>query len=44
MAWRSVMDYADETMRSIVHGPGGDAARAALPMGVARKAWAEMQR
>eukprot|EP01043_Picozoa_sp_COSAG02_P108436 COSAG02_NODE_44473_length_366_cov_0.505618_1_plen_35_part_01 len=35
------MDYADEKMRGIANGPGGDAARAALPLEVAGKAWAE---
>ena len=38
------MDYADEKMRGIADGPGGDAARAALPLKVAEKAWMEMQR
>lgn len=41
---RSAMDYADEKMRGIANGPGGDAARAVLPMEVAEKAWIEMQR
>lgn len=38
------MDHADEKMRSIASGSGGDAARGALPVDDAEKAWGEMQR
>jgi hypothetical protein len=38
------MGHADEKMRDIASGPGGDAARAALPVADAEKAWQKMQR